>query len=211
MIDKNPILHLLLMIVAQAQSLPLVALLSISLLDNLHSRVRGEHFEDFADVDFGGAVGEAAVAEHGAERLALGDGFNDGFGDVFIKTGDQVAVVVGVDGAAVNVLGRVGHGERKSPFYQTAEQQVEVGAVALDIGLHHGEHILCVFARAEIDVVHVAVGKFQHTETGIQILCGQRAFVLDFLTGATDTLFADFADGGITSLISSSFVIAHFW
>ena len=115
-----------------------------------------------------------------------------------------------MDGAAVNVLGRVGHGERKSPFYQTAEQQVEVGAVALDIGLHHGEHILCVFARAEIHVVHVAVGKFQHAETGIQILCGQRTFVFDFLTGAADTLFADFADGGITCLVCFALFVTRF-
>ena len=36
------------------------------------AHIWSEHFEDFTDVDFGGASGEAAVAEDGAARQTLG-------------------------------------------------------------------------------------------------------------------------------------------
>ena len=79
-------------------------------LQNLHSGVRGQHFENLAHIDLGGAVGKAAVSEYRPEGLALGDLLDYGVGDVLVKAGDQVAVVVGVDGAALNFFGCVGHG-----------------------------------------------------------------------------------------------------
>lgn len=103
----------------------------------LHAGVGGEEFEDFGQVDFFGAGGETSVAEDGAQRLAAGDGFDDGGGNFLVKAGDEVAIVVSVDGAAVDGLAAVGHREGQAPLQQAAEQQVEGGAVGLDVGFHH--------------------------------------------------------------------------
>lgn len=91
-------------------------------LQNLHSGTRGQHFEDLAHIDLGGAVGKAAVPEHSPEGLAPGDLFDNSVRNVLVKAGDQVAVVIGVDGAALDLLGGVGHGQGQAPLQQTAEQ-----------------------------------------------------------------------------------------
>ena len=89
------------------------------------------------------------------------------FGDIRVKTGDQVAVIVDVDGAAVDLLGLVGQGQRQPPVNQAAEQQVEVGAVILDVGFQTGKHILIVIIRRIVDVLHVGVVQLENTETDI--------------------------------------------
>ena len=55
---------------------------------------------------------DAGIAEDGAERTALCDLFDHTFGNIRVKTGDEVAVVVGVDGAAAQLLGLVRQGQR---------------------------------------------------------------------------------------------------
>ena len=157
-------------------------------LQNLHSGIRGQHFENFAHVDFGGAVGKAAVPEHSPEGLALGDLLDYGVGDVLVKAGDKVAVVVGVDGAALDLFGGVGHGQGQAPLQQTAKQQVQVGAVGLDVALQLGQQVLGVLPGGVENIGHVGVGQLEHTESAVKGLAG--VVRSDFLGCAADALLS---------------------
>ena len=94
-----------------------------------------------------------------------------------------------MDGAALNLFGTVGHGKRQPPLQQTAEQQIQVGAVGLDITLQQGKHILTVLPGGVIHVGHVGIVQLEHTEATIKGLAG--VFGGDFLCGTADALFAD--------------------
>ena len=159
-------------------------------LQNLHSGIRGQHFENFAHVDFGGAVGKAAVPEHSPEGLALGDLLDYGVGDVLVKAGNQVTVVVGVGSAALDFFGDVWHGQGQAPLQQTAKQQVQVGAVGLDVAFQQGEHILTVLPGGVVHICHVSVGQLEDAETTVKGLAGVVGG--DFLGGTADALFSDF-------------------
>lgn len=74
--------------------------------------LRHIELENLKHVDFLRAGRKAGIAEDGAERLALCDLFDHTFGNIRVKTGDEVAVVVGVDGAAAQLLGLVRQGQR---------------------------------------------------------------------------------------------------
>ena len=99
-----------------------------------------------------------------------------------------------MDGAAVDLLGLVRQGQRQPPVDQAAEQQVEVGAVILDVGFQTSEHPLIVVIRRIVDVLHVGIVQLEDTETDIEVLRGHGAFGLDLIPGAADALLADFAD-----------------
>lgn len=119
------------------------------LLDRLTSRRSSHHphalgnvvrilwhieFENLEHVDLLRAGRKAGIAEDGAERAALCDLLDHAFGNIRVKASDEVAVIVGMDSAAAQLLGLVRQGQRQPPVDQAAEQQVEVGAVILDVG-----------------------------------------------------------------------------
>ena len=209
--------------------------------DYFHAGVGGEEFEDFGQVDFFGATGEAGIPENSAQGLAASDGFDNGCGDLLVKAGDEVTVVVGVDGAAVDGLAAVGHREGQAPLQQAAEQQVESGAIWLDVGFHHREHILGIVVRGEIDIPHIGIVQLKDTEAGVQCggyfllrfsrcfrrgklcvcfpflkftrsYCIQKMgfFLNNFLPCATDTLFADVADGFVAGFVSFTLFVTGF-
>ena len=89
---------------------------------NLHSCIWSQHFENLTHIDLGGAVGKATIPKHRPEGLTFGDLLDNGIRDVLVKSGNQVAVVVDVDSAALDLLGCVEHGQ--APLPQGAEQQV---------------------------------------------------------------------------------------
>lgn len=155
--------------------------LNISFLDYFHACIGRIQFEDLEDVDLLRAGREAGIPEDGTERLALRDFLDDAFGDVCIETRDQIAVVVGVDGATVNLFGFVRQGQRQPPVKHTPEQQVEVGAVFLDVRFRLREQILRVVARRVVDVLHVRVCDLQDAEADVRE---------SFTTDCTDTRFA---------------------
>lgn len=139
-------------------------------LGNVARVLRHIELENLEHVDLLRAGRKAGIAEDSAERLALCDLFDHTFGNVRVKTGDQVAVVVGVDGAAVDFLRLVGQGQRQAPVDQAAKQQVEVGAVILDVGFQTREHPLIVVVRRIVDVFHVGIVQLENAETGVEIL-----------------------------------------
>ena len=120
-----------------------------------HTRIRGEKLEDFEDVDLGGAIGEAGIAEDGAEGLAAGDRADHGIRNVRVEAGDQIAVVIGMHGAAVDRLARVRQRQWQAPVDQAAEQQIEIGAIFLDVGHQIDKSRLRDIRRRIIDVLHV--------------------------------------------------------
>ena len=69
--------------------------------------------------------------------------------------------------AAAQLLGLVGQGQRQAPVDQAAEQQVEVGAVILDVGLQPREHPLIVVIRRIVDVLHVGIVQLEDAEADI--------------------------------------------
>ena len=71
--------------------------------------------ENLEYVDLLRAGCKAGIAENGAERAALCDLLDHAFGNIRVKAGDQVTVVVGVDGAAAQLLGLVRQGQRQPP------------------------------------------------------------------------------------------------
>ena len=85
-------------------------------LGNVICVLRHIELENLEHVDLLRAGRKTGIAEDGAERLAFGDLFYHAFGNIRVKTGDQVAVVVGVDGAAVDLLGLIRQGQRQSPI-----------------------------------------------------------------------------------------------
>lgn len=126
-------------------------------LGNVACVLRHIELENFEYVDLLRAGCKAGIAEDSTERLALCDLLDHTFGNVHVKTGDQVAVVVGVDGAAAQLLGLVRQGQRQPPVDQAAEQQVEIGAVILDVGFQPREHPLIVVIRRIVDILHVGI------------------------------------------------------
>ena len=72
--------------------------------------LRHIELKDLKHIDLLRAGCKAGIAEDGAERLALCDLFDHAFGNIRVKASDEVAVVVGVDGAAVDFLGFVRQG-----------------------------------------------------------------------------------------------------
>ena len=73
-----------------------------------------------------------------------------------------------MDGAAAQLLGLVGQGQRQPPFDQAAEQQVEVGAVILDVGFHPRKHSLIVVTGRVINVLHVGGIQLENAETDVE-------------------------------------------
>ena len=84
---------------------------------------------------------EAGIAEDGAGAAALAISLTTLSGTLASKQAIRSPVVVGVDGAAVDLLELVGQGQRQPPVDQAAEQQVEVGAVILDVGFQLMEKV----------------------------------------------------------------------
>lgn len=164
-------------------------------LGNIVGVLRHIELENLKHVDLLRAGCKARIAEDGAERLALCDLLDHTFGNVRVKTGDQVAVIVGMDGAAVDLLGLVRQGQRQTPVNQAAEQQVEVGAVILDVGFQTCEHPLIVVIRRIVDILHVGIIQLEDAETDVEVLRSHGAFRLDLIPGAANTLLADFTDG----------------
>lgn len=90
-------------------------------LGNVARVLRHIELENLKHVDLLRAGRKTGIAEDSTERLALCDLFDHTFGNVRVKTGDQIAVIVGVDGAAVDLLGLVRQGQRQPPVDQAAE------------------------------------------------------------------------------------------
>ena len=166
--------------------------------------------ENLKHVDFLRAGRKAGIAEDGAERLALCDLFDHTFGDILVKAGDQVAIVVGVDGAAAQLLGLVRQGQGQPPVNQATKQQVEVGTVILDVGFQTSEHPLIVVIRRIVDVFHVGVVQLENAETDVEVLRGHGAFRLDLIPSAADALLADSADGFVACFVGFACFIALF-
>ena len=136
-------------------------------LGNIVGVLRHIELENLKHVDLLRAGRKTGIAEDGAERAALCDLLDHAFGNIRVKTGDQVAVVVGVDGAAIDFLGFVRQGQRQTPVDQAAEQQVEVGAVILDVGFQPREHPLIVIIRRIVDVLHIGIVQLEDAEADI--------------------------------------------
>ena len=66
----------------------------------------------------------AGIAEYSTERLALCNGPNNLIRDILIKAGNQVALIISVNGTATDNFGSVRHGERQTPLKQATKQQV---------------------------------------------------------------------------------------
>ena len=137
-------------------------------LGNVARVFRHIELENLEHVDFLRAGRKTGIAEDSAERFTLGDLLDHTFGDIGIKAGNQIAVVVGVDGAAAQLLGLVRQGQRQPPIDQAAEQQVEVGAVILDVGFQLMEKVLIVITGRVINVLHVGGIQLEHAETDVE-------------------------------------------
>ena len=179
-------------------------------LGNVARILRHIELENLEHVDLLRAGRKAGIAEDGAKGLALGNLLDHAFGNVCVKTGDQVAVIVGMDGAAVDLLGVVRQGQRQTPVNQTAEQQVKVGAVILDVGFQTREHPLIVVVRRIVDVFHVGIVQPENSETDVEVLRGHGAFGLDLFTRTADALFADFANVFVTCFEGFTVFVAGF-
>ena len=147
------------------------------------------------------------LAAHSPEGLALGDLLDNAIGDILIKAGNQISVVVGVDGAALDLLGGVGHGQGQAPLQQTAKQQVQVGAVGLDVAHQLVEHTLVVLPGGIVHVSHVSVVQLEHPETAVKGLSG--VICSDFLGSAADALFANLADIFVSRVVCFAFFTAY--
>ena len=158
-------------------SLLILFISHFTLLNHFNSRTLCKALEGLEDVDLVRAGGEALFPEHGAERIAAGNGLNYACGDVFIEAGNQgvadikvmVARRIGMDGAAVDRLAMIGQRQRQAPIEQAAKQQVEVCAVGLDVGFHVVQAELVILVGAVENVGHVGVSELEDTEAGIEI------------------------------------------
>ena len=90
-----------------------------------------------------------------------------------------------MDGAAAQLLGLVGQGQRQPPVDQATEQQVEVGAVIFDIGFQRRDHPLIVVVRRIVNVLHVGIVQFEDAETGIE--CIRHILIVDAFIRCTPT------------------------
>ena len=115
-----------------------------------------------------------------------------------------------MDGAAVDLLGRIRQGQRQTPVDQAAEQQVEIGAVILDVGFQTGKHILIVIIRRIVDILHVGVVQLENAETDVEVLRGHGAFRLDLIPTTADALLANFADVLVACFVGFACFIALF-
>ena len=116
-----------------------------------------------------------------------------------------------MDGAAVDLLGRIRQGQRQTPVNQAAEQQVKVGAIILDVGFQSGKHSLIVVIGRIVDVLHVGIVQFEDAEANVEVLRGHGAFGFNLVSGTANALFADFADGLVTGFIGFACFVALFW
>ena len=73
-------------------------------LGNVARILRHIELENLKHVDLLRAGRKAGIAEDGTERFALCNLLDHAFGNIRVKTGDQVAVIVGMDGTAVDLL-----------------------------------------------------------------------------------------------------------
>lgn len=73
-------------------------------LGNVVCVLRHIELENLEHVDLLRAGRKTGIAENSAERLALCDLLDHAFGNIRVKASDEVAVVVGMDGAAVDSL-----------------------------------------------------------------------------------------------------------
>ena len=69
-------------------------------LGNIVGVLRHIELENLKHVDLLRAGRKTGIAEDGAERAALCDLLDHAFGNIRVKTGNQVAIIVGMDGAA---------------------------------------------------------------------------------------------------------------
>lgn len=104
---------------------------------------------------------------------------------------------------ALYLLGTVRHGKRQTPVKQTAEQQVKVGAVGLDIALKAEKHLLICFSRGVINVLHIRVIEFQQTETVVNI---RARFGFYLCACPADSLFANLTNIRPTILFCFTFI-----
>ena len=144
-------------------------------------------FENLEYVDLLRIGRKAGITEDGSKQLALGDFLDHAFRNIRAKAGGQVAVVVGVDSAAVDFLGLVRQGKRQTLVNQAAEQQAEVGAVILDVGFKACERSLIVVIRYIVDVLQVGISQLENAETDAGVLLGHGAFGLDLIPGIADS------------------------
>ena len=162
--------------------------------NHLHFGIRGEVFEDLRHIDFGVVGGEGAVPEDGAEGLLLCHILHHGAGHIGAEAGHESAVVHIMDGAAVQVGAGVGQVDFHAPVQQAGVEQIQIGAVVLDVG-HQVEHgLLIQLLRLVVHILHVAAVHPEDTETNVQILCAQGVILFDFVTRPADAFLADLAD-----------------
>lgn len=121
-----------------------------------------------------------------------------------------------MDGAAVDLLGLVGQGQRQPPFDQAAEQQVEIGAVILDVGFQLMEKVLIVITGRVINVLHVGGIQLENAETDVEfgvwrvksgvVIC--QLLFQNFFSCSSDSLFSDFADVFVARFVGFGFFVA---
>ena len=95
-----------------------------------------------------------------------------------------------MDGAAVDLLGRIRQGQRQTPVDQAAKQQIEVGAILLDVGFQSGKHSLIVVIRRVVDIFHVGIVQLEDAETTIKGSIG--VVLCDLFCSSTDSFFSEF-------------------
>ena len=94
-----------------------------------------------------------------------------------------------MDGVAIDFLGFVRQGQRKTPVDQATEQQVEISTVILDVGFQPHKHPLIIVIQHIVDVLHVGVVQLENAEADVEALCSHKAFELNLVSGMADTLF----------------------
>ena len=164
--------------------------------NHLHFRLRREVFENLSHIDLGVVAGKGAVPEDGPEGLSLGHGSDHGVRHISVKAGHEGAVIHIVDGAAVNNLAGVGQVNLHAPVQQAGVEQIQVGAILLDVGHHATDGLLGVFLRVVVHIPHVALIHPEDPETGVQR--GIQVLGPDFVPRPADAFLADLADIFIT-------------
>ncbi len=140
---------------------------------------------------------------------------------MLFKAGHQIGIIHKVHILPTNLFGDVGQWERHTPVEQYAIQQVDIGAVILDVAFQFQKHLLVILRGTVIDILHVGAVHFQYPETGIRSFvflileqfslfwfCIQLLFNL--FPGPADTLFPDFTDVLVSRLVCLWFRIGLF-